>query len=52
MSDALSLPAIVAAFEIEQTPMIERPEIARNVIHIHGILMDIYRTEERLKRRG
>jgi hypothetical protein len=51
-SDALSLPAVVAAFAIEGIPRGERPDLARRLVLIHAVVMERARAREKTARRG
>lgn len=48
MSDALSLPAVVAACEIDGVPMDDRPKLTRLCIVIHGEYMTELARRERM----
>jgi hypothetical protein len=52
MSDALSLPAVVAACDIEEVPREKRPLLTRMLIRIHAGVMEIQRREARRKSHG
>lgn len=50
LSNALSLQAVVAMFEIEGIAVEDRPTLTARFMRIHSILMDIMRRRESMKR--
>jgi hypothetical protein len=47
MTDALSLPAVIAAMDILDTPKDERPALARRLIFLHGLVRERERAREK-----
>lgn len=50
MTDALSLPAVIAAMDILRVEQEERPELARRLILLHGLVRERERVKEKEKR--
>ena len=50
MSDALSLPALVAAMDLDSVAKELRPRLAQLCLTVHAELMAIHRTREAMKR--
>lgn len=50
MTDALSLPAVIAAMDILRVEQEERPELARRLIVLHGLVRERERAKEKEKR--
>ena len=51
-SDALNLAAVVAAFDLEEIPADERPELARRMLMIHGAAMEVAKARQRKAKHG
>ena len=51
-SDALSLAAVMAAFDIEGVPQEDRPELKRRMVLIHGAAMEEAKRRHRMSKRG
>lgn len=49
LSDALSLPAVLAALEIEAIDPNERPELTRRLFRVHTRVSEIHATRQRLR---
>lgn len=52
MSDALSLPAVVAACDIERVPRRKRPTLTRMLLTIHSGVMQMAEIERKAKARA
>jgi len=52
MTDALSLPSVLAACELEGVDTEARPEMTHRMFLIHREVMDIVRSREKAKHRG
>lgn len=50
MTDALSLPAVIAAMDILSIERDDRPELARRLIVLHGLVRERERAKEKEKR--
>jgi len=51
-SDALSLPALVAALDLEGVEQKDRPEMADMILRIHTRAMEIWKVEQESRKHG